>query len=252
MQLKRHDASDIFIHWFNAVCWLLLLPTGIALIENPLINPLGDSFPVWVRGMFGSGAALLSFHVVVGFIWIVGMAGFAVVRMRNTAFFLRESFAVDMQRDPIWMVKKMLQMTIGFKGLKALGFTPSIPDQGYYNMGQKGFAQAAVLGSILIALSGIVMVISTIIIPASLTWLVSICIFIHYIAVGLVFAGLLMHIYMAAISPEERPSLISMFTGSVDAEYAMHHHRLWYEKVKNDPEVVVQGAVGAKTATKTD
>ncbi len=30
-QYKRHDRSDIFIHWFNAVCWFLLLVTGLGL-----------------------------------------------------------------------------------------------------------------------------------------------------------------------------------------------------------------------------
>jgi formate dehydrogenase subunit gamma len=34
---------------------------------------------------------------------------------------------------------------------------------------------------------------------------------------------------MAAIAPEERPALKSMFTGSVPESYAKHHHKLWYE-----------------------
>ncbi len=37
---KRHDKSDIFIHWFNAACWFLLLLTGVGLIQNPAIDPL--------------------------------------------------------------------------------------------------------------------------------------------------------------------------------------------------------------------
>jgi formate dehydrogenase subunit gamma len=49
---------------------------------------------------------------------------------------------------------------------------------------------------------------------------------------GVVFAGLLIHIYMAAIAAGELPALISMFTGTVPEKYAEHHHKLWYERVK--------------------
>jgi formate dehydrogenase subunit gamma len=56
----------------------------------------------------------------------------------------------------------------------------------------------------------------------------------HYLAVGLVFAGLLVHIYMAAISPEEKPGFRSMFTGSVPEDYARHHHGLWVEALDKD------------------
>jgi formate dehydrogenase subunit gamma len=52
--------------------------------------------------------------------------------------------------------------------------------------------------------------------------------------VGFVFAGLLIHVYMAAIAAGERPAFISMFTGKVPEDYARHHHRLWYEEKKKD------------------
>ena len=63
-------------------------------------------------------------------------------------------------------------------------------------------------------------------------WLVQWSILLHFIAVGLIFAGLLIHIYMAAIAPEERPAFWSMFNGSVPEEYAKHHHALWYNTTK--------------------
>ena len=52
---------------------------------------------------------------------------------------------------------------------------------------------------------------------------------VHFITGGLVFAGLLIHIFMAAIATGEQPALISMFTGTVPEDYARHHHRLWLE-----------------------
>jgi len=57
-------------------------------------------------------------------------------------------------------------------------------------------------------------------------------ILIHFLVVGVVFAGLLIHIYMASISAGELPALISIFTGTVPGEYAEHHHKLWSDEIK--------------------
>ena len=107
---------------------------------------------------------------------------------------------------------------------------PRIPDQGFYNVGQKLFAVPSVLGGIVIGLTGIIMMLSTT--YFNNTALVRWSILIHFFAVGIVFAGLLIHIYMASIAAGERPAFLSMFTGKVPEQYAKHHHRLWYEKVK--------------------
>jgi formate dehydrogenase subunit gamma len=113
---------------------------------------------------------------------------------------------------------------------------PELPDQGYYNMGQKAFAQASVVGGVVIAATGLVMLLSDRTLGADSTGLVGWAVTLHFIAVGLVFAGLLVHIYMAAISPEERPGFRSMFTGVVPDDYARHHHRLWWNKITTDGE----------------
>lgn len=51
---------------------------------------------------------------------------------------------------------------------------------------------------------------------------------------ALVFAGLLVHSCMVAVSPEERPGLRGMFTGHVPADYARHHHGLCVEMLEKD------------------
>lgn len=58
-------------------------------------------------------------------------------------------------------------------------------------------------------------------------------ILIHFVTVGIVFAGLLIHIYMASIAAGELPVLISMFTGTVPEEYAKHHHKFWYDEIRD-------------------
>ena len=68
-QYKRHDRSDIFIHWFNAVCWFLLLVTGLGLFGNPEIDPLGSGYPAFMRSLVGGGGNLLIIHVTLGLLF---------------------------------------------------------------------------------------------------------------------------------------------------------------------------------------
>lgn len=233
---KRHDKSDIFIHWFNAVCWLLLLVTGIGLIQHPVIDPLGAGYPEALRNMVGGGGVLLAIHEGIGLVWIGGFLLYLLFNFKGAVFFLSEVFAVSIVRDMAWMTKKMVLMTLGPKPLTMLGVDPKLPPQGFYNMGQKAFAQASVVGGLVIAVTGVIMYLSDRSFGAEATVLVSWSVTLHFIAVGLVFAGLLVHIYMAAISPEEQPGFKSMFTGVVPDDYAKHHHRLWWDKVKTEDE----------------
>jgi len=229
---KRHDRSDIFIHWFNAACWILLLITGIGLIQNPAIDPFGSGYPEGLRTLVGGGGNLLAIHEWIGILWLLGFIFYLVINFKGAKFFLSEVFPVSLVRDMTWLLKKMVLMTLGPKAITMVGMDPELPDQGYYNMGQKAFAQASVVGGIVIVITGLIMFLSDRTFGAEATGMIGWAVTIHFIAVGLVFAGLLVHIYMAAISPEERPGFKSMFTGVVPDEYAKHHHRLWWEKIK--------------------
>ena len=226
--LKRHDASDIIIHWFNAGSWLVLLVTGLGLIKNERLNPLGAWLPDILRALLGGGSAggavLLVIHEVAGLLWVLGLIIYLAVNARGARFFLREVFSLR-PGDLSWLVRKMGRLEVGH----LLGGRGELPPQGYYNMGQKAFAQASVLGGLAIVLSGAVLLLSDKLLPATATGLIGWAVTLHYLAVGLVFAGLLVHIYMAAISPEEKPGFRSMFTGVVPEDYARHHHGLWVE-----------------------
>lgn len=228
--LMRHNKWDIFIHWFNVICWFLLLPTGIGLIKHELINPLGDWWPSMMRDLFGGAGNLLLFHEVVGVIWILGFVVYLVFNFKGALFFLSEIFSVDFKRDLSWLAKKPFVMVFGPKFLERLGLSPELPPQGFYNMGQKAFAQPAVLGGGVIACTGIIMLLSNLVLDNSRTVFVSWSIMLHYLAAGLILAGLFVHIYMAALVPEERPAFFSMFRGYVPTEHAKHHNRLWYER----------------------
>jgi cytochrome b subunit of formate dehydrogenase len=54
---------------------------------------------------------------------------------------------------------------------------------------------------------------------------------VHFAAVGAVLSGLIVHVYMAAVFPEEKPAFFSMTTGSVNELYAYRHHFKWWDEV---------------------
>ena len=58
-----------------------------------------------------------------------------------------------------------------------------------------------------------------------------------YNAGGMIVAGLMVHVYMAAFFPEEKSAFFSMFNGDVDALYARLHHKKWYEEKLQEERV---------------
>jgi formate dehydrogenase subunit gamma len=222
------------MHWFNAGFWIFLLLTGVGLIRNDDLQPFA-SWPIVLRQLFGGGANLLLAHEIAGITWAGGFLIFCILRLKSDVIpFFREIFTVDVQRDFLWLITKGIQMTLGYKALGVIadkfGFSPRIPEQGFYNVGQKIFAIPAVFGGMIIAASGGIMILSQV--GMASTELVQWAILIHFIAVGLVFAGLLIHVFMASIAAGEQPAFISMFTGKVPEDYARHHHKLWLDEVK--------------------
>jgi cytochrome b subunit of formate dehydrogenase len=57
-------------------------------------------------------------------------------------------------------------------------------------------------------------------------------IFLHYVATMSVLSGMFVHIYMAALFPEERPAFFSMIGGKVNELYAYLHHYKWWAELK--------------------
>jgi formate dehydrogenase subunit gamma len=235
--IKRHSKSAIFLHWFNAICWFFLLTTGFALIQNKDLALLGDTWSRWMRSLFGSAETMLTAHITVGALWACVFFLFGLLGFRSLVIpFVKEILSFSLGRDLTWLTKKGIQMTLGEKVLEKRGIDPTLPDQGFYNAGQKLFAVPSLFGGVLIGLTGVILALSNVWFTE--TSIVQWAIFVHFLCVGLVFAGLLIHIYMAAVAPGERPAFISMFTGHIPKDHARHHHRLWIDKVDReaDPE----------------
>lgn len=229
MLVLRHSLSDRLIHWTNATLWFLLLATGIALVDHPDMTILGQGYPAFVRSMVGGGANLLTIHIVLGCVWLGALGLYIIVNPRGTLFFLRSIFT-PAKGDIVWLIRKGAQMSLGKDVVKRLGMPLELAPQGYYNAGQRILAVAIVFAGIAIALSGLLMALSSSMgasqYPALVAY-VNWAIFVHHFSVWISVAGLFVHIYMAGISKEERPALFSMFTGTVPMQYLNDHHPLW-------------------------
>ena len=118
--------------------------------------------------------------------------------------------------------------------MRRLGFDPVLPPQGFYNAGQKLVAVIAVLCSVGLALTGLVLVFVSG--KDGMESLLQVCLLVHFCCAGLMAIFLPVHIYMAAFAPGEAPALRSMFTGTIPLEHVRHHNPLWFRKLMEETE----------------
>jgi formate dehydrogenase subunit gamma len=223
---KKHNLANILTHWFNVGMWLMLLPTGIAIISSPRLGLT----PIWwqemFRNLFGGAANLIRFHYTLGLVWVFVLSFNVLVGFRKY-FVPYAATRMLLDKDDLdWLKVKPLQM-LGLMKDKEL------PPQDAYNAGQKLYSYVVIFGTFGIMLSGIVMTFSQIF-PA---WMKQWAQPLHWVSVFAIVAGLIIHVYMAAVFPEEKEGFFSMFSGKVSAWYARAHHEKWYwEKVKEEIE----------------
>ena len=219
-QVKKHHVAIILLHWFNAATWLFELITGAALISSGYFRFAPAWFIAIVEGIFGSRANMLRFHIALGLTWtavflVYGIFGFRTYLTREV---IQHEIALD-RDDFRWLLVRVLRM-VGKSD-------EELPPQGSYNAGQKLFALLVYSMIPLIVLSGLVMAFH-LFGTAAVGWAVVL----HFVAVSLVVSGLMIHVYMGAVFPEEKPAFFSMITGTVNELYAYNHHFKWWREVK--------------------
>jgi len=172
-----------------------------------------------VQGFFQSRANMLQFHIAVGITWIVvfvvyGTFGFRTYLKKEV---LQREISLDGD-DIQWLRVRVLRLLTRSD--------ESLPPQGIYNAGQKLFALTVYAMVPVIMVTGLIMTFH-LIGTAAVGWAAAI----HFAAVGAVVSGLMIHVYMGAVFPEEKPAFFSMITGTVNEHYAHSHHFKWWKEV---------------------
>jgi formate dehydrogenase subunit gamma len=219
-QIKKHHIAIILLHWSNAMVWLVELLTGAALISSPHFRVLPESFVLTLQELFGSRANLLRIHVAIGLLWIFVFLTYGVFGFRTylSQEVLRKEIGLD-RDDYAWLRIRIL----GILGRSK----EKLPPQGVYNAGQKLFAMMVYAAIPVIMFTGVVMAFH-LFGTAFVGWAA----LVHFCAVGAVVSGLIVHVYMGAVFPEEKPAFFSMITGTVNELFAYSHHFKWWREVK--------------------
>lgn len=218
-KLKKHGLVNIVTHWFNAASWLVLLLTGLGILGSPSLRLMPQGYIDFMRELFGGIGGLVETHKVFGIIWLLVITYNVLLGFRRYFVPFAAKRMLLTQDDVEWL--KM-------KGLQLLGRKVTLPPQDAYNAGQKLYGYVVAIGTLTIGVTGLIMTFSHIF-PPEMRWIVQWSRPFHFGAVGMVVAGLIIHVYMAAFFPEEKSAFFSMFTGEVDALYARLHHKKWYD-----------------------
>lgn len=227
--LARHSLRDRLVHWLNAALWIFLVLTGFAMVESPQFTLFGQGFSQFMVNLFGSKSTMLAWHIEAGLAWLVLLTATVLANRRSVRVFFKEIYRIQ-PGDGTWLLRKPFQMLLGKKLCARWGLATTMPAQGFYNIGQKAFGVLSLLCGATLIVSGFVLALAAYVHAELSPTVLATCIALHYLAAGLNLAGLFIHIYMAALAPEERPGLVSMFTGTVPLPYAASHHALWLEE----------------------
>lgn len=219
--MKKHGVAGVTLHWVNAISWFLLIFTGAALISADYLKFTPNWYLDMMMGIFGTKHAMLHFHIAVGIFWITTLCLYGVFGYKNyLKDFVKHDLILNID-DIKWFPAKA-------KNLAGKLSHYDMPPQGTYNAGQKAYAVVVALSTVTLIITGPIMAFhigSEIIIQWAMM--------LHFVATMSVFAGIFVHVYMAALFPEERPAFFSMITGKVNELYAYLHHYKWWKEIKN-------------------
>ena len=220
LNIKKHDVAIILLHWFNASVWLIELISGLALIVGAAYRVMPQWYTTMIASALGSRANVLRVHIALGLTWIIVFIVYGVFGYRN---YLRKEVLINevgLDRDDFQWLRIRLLMILNRT-------RESLPEQGSYNAGQKLFALLVYAALPVIAATGTIMTFHLF-----GTLVVGWAMLLHFVAVGMVVSGLMVHAYMGAVFPEERPAFFSMITGKVNELFAYKHHFKWWKQTK--------------------
>ncbi|MBI5462215.1 MAG: cytochrome b/b6 domain-containing protein [Gammaproteobacteria bacterium] len=222
----------IRLHWFNAICWLVLTLSGLGIIRGSLrFMPVG--YAEWLQNTVGGQFNLIVGHSLLGLLWAGVFALFVLFNWTSVVWpFLKKVLSIT----PMSVLRDMYEMVVDIAKLFGLLKSVKLAPPGRYNGAQRLLGTMIIGSSMAIALTGTLMFVLFLLTPmtvdgAVFRWsLVA-----HAFFVGLVYIGLVAHIYYALI--EEPESLQSMTDGYLEEGYVKRHCPAWYDELKKEGRV---------------
>lgn len=201
-EVVRYDFRERACHWTNTVTYLFCMLTGLAFYSPYLY---------WLSFVGGGPASSRFLHPWVGlffFVAVLWMHALWKLQMR------------PIPEDRQWEDKVKYYIT---------NQDDLVPPQGRFNAGQKVFYWVMYYCAFILLITGIIMWFPEIVGPRA-HWLLPIIVFIHATTALVTIGAIIIHVYMSILLVPG--GLDGMAYGRVSQEWAAHHHRLWYEKIK--------------------
>ncbi|KYH31715.1 formate dehydrogenase subunit gamma [Neomoorella mulderi] len=208
-RVERFNLAERLGHWSHGITFVVLLLTGSALVFRSYAGLIGPGGLRLFRSIHHVMAYPFTFLTVI--ILLLGTP-------RTAGQWLKE--CLTWGRDDLRFIAAFPRE---FFGLKV-----QLPEQGKFNAGEKLNSLLTIAGSILMVVTGWILLLRDSVAPALVAWALPL-----HSAGALVMGGVILgHIYLALGHPNSRESINGMLSGKVSARFAREHHARWYRELK--------------------
>lgn len=222
--VKRYCVPDRLMHWTVAIGFLMLLVTGFMIFFEGSASLLTSEVGVLIRRLHRVGSILFLGAPLLYLLFSSKRLGFLVAFKWN-------------KHDLGWLKAAPKHYFVGGEGM---------PPQEKYNTGQKLYYLVVLLFGSLLAISGLALWFDWFTGSAGVWMLV-----VHDLSALIITIFFGVHLHLTILHARERASFNAMSTGWMDADYAEHHHKLWFDKVKYNPSIPC-GERGVKKMAQND
>lgn len=204
--IPKYSAMERVFHWGHTVTYVALALTGMILFF-PFLQPIAQGESGWLIRLTHRAAAIAygAFPLV-----------YVILEPRRAWMSLKSVFKVS--RYDIDWVKGMVPYYM-------FGRHDAMAPQDRFNTGEKLNAAVIILGSVVFAVTGLIMWFGKGILPIGVFQTM---VLLHDIAMIVTVCMFIVHFYLAVLHPLMWAGLVSMRFGVTSAAYAQEHHALWY------------------------